>query len=153
MISGGDLVWLQKTAMVNRRKKGGFIYLFFFSLQLKVVSSSWLQQMRNGTNRYSRAVWVTAIIIIILLAGGLVLGLFLRRNAPAHQQPKPLGGSADSLATSTSISQTATGSQPSSLHVSPTLTLKNREEPTPSTVPSKHLRMHAGRRFDKLDLN
>ena len=84
--------------------------------------------------RHARVVWFTAILVLGLITGGVVLGVFLRRNTPAHQQPAALGGSADSLATSTSSSVARTmitpgNTQPSqtSLHVSPTLTLANRE--------------------------
>ena len=119
------------------------------SHELKIFFSSWLHQMRDGSNRFSRGVWVVAIFFIILIAGGVALGLFMRRNAPSHQQPKVFGGSADSLATSTSVSPTAAGpgvAPQTSLHVSPTLTLANRGEPTPAAlVPAKHFGMQAER--------
>ena len=112
--------------------------------------------MRNRSNRQTRAVWCTAILILVLIAGGVVLGLFLSRKSPANQQPVALGGSADSLATSSSSSSVSTTSsksaQPSntSLHVTPTLTLKNRE-PEPSALAirlANHFGMHAARRLD-----
>ena len=109
--------------------------------------------MRNRSNRQARAVWCTAILIIILIAGGIVLGLFLSRKAPANQQPVALGGSADSLATSTSsssVSATTSGpaqSSQSSLHVTPTLTLKNRE-PGPSPLAIRLAEHHAARRMN-----
>ena len=112
--------------------------------------------MRNRSNRQTRVVWFTAILIIVLIAGGVVLGLFLSRKAPANQQPEALGGSADSLATSTSsssVSTTAsTGAQPSktSLHVTPTFTLNHRE-PEPSALAirfANHLGIHAARQLD-----
>ena len=107
--------------------------------------------MRSGSNRYSRGVWVVAIFLLLLIAGGVTLGLVLRRNAPANQQPAALGGSADSLATSTSsvvTSSKAAGpagapGPPSPTGVSPTLTLKNREEPTPcSEFGARHYAKH-----------
>lgn len=113
--------------------------------------------MRNRSNRQTRAVWFTAILIIILIAGGVVLGLFLSRKAPANQQPVALGGSADSLATSTS-SSSVVGSTASklaqhsqtSLHVTPTFTLNHREpNPSPLAVRlAEHFGMHAARRLD-----
>jgi hypothetical protein len=137
MIFGGGSVWLQKRAMTGR--KGEKFPPHLFSLT-ESPFSSWLHKTRNGSNRHTRVVWSTAILILVLIAGGVVLGVFLRRNAPASQQPTALGGSADnSLATSTSsVVNTMTGlGQPSqtSLHVSPTLTLANRgPEPSPSAV-------------------
>ena len=105
--------------------------------------------MRNRSNRQTRAVWFTGILIVILIAGGVVLGLFLSRKAPSNQAPVPLGGSADNgLGTSTSsvvaASKSAQGSQ-TSFHVTPTLTLNHREpDPTPLAVlPAKRFEMHA----------
>ena len=111
--------------------------------------------MRNRSNRQTRAVWFTAILIIVLIAGGIVLGLFLSRKAPANQQPEALGGSADSLATSassSSVSTASTAAQPSktSLHVTPTYTLNHRE-PEPSALAIRlayHFGIHAARRLD-----
>ena len=107
--------------------------------------------MRSGSNRYSRGVWVVAIFLLLLIAGGIALGLVLGRNAPANQQPAALGGSADSLGTSTSSVVTtskaagpvAPPGAPSQIGVSPTLTLTNREEPTPSSeFRSRHYAKH-----------
>ena len=155
MISGEDLVWSQKKAMGYPRKKGNFPSFFVLvPFHVFIFFSSWLHQMRNRSNRFSRGVWIMAILILLLIAGGVAIGLFMRRNAPSHQQPKAFGGSADSLATSTSVAPTTappgrpSPTSSSSLHVSPTLTLKNREESTPSAVPSKHRRMHVGHRFN-----
>lgn len=117
--------------------------------------------MRDGSNRASRGVWVAAIILLFLIAGGVALGLIMRRNAPAHQQPKAFGGSADNLATSTSsVAAAPTAapgpgpglpSQTTSLHVSPTLTLNSRAESTPFAFRSKNFRIHPGRRYNKLN--
>lgn len=111
--------------------------------------SSWLHKMRNGSNRQTRMVWLTGIFIIILIAGGVVLGLFLSRKAPANQQPVALGGSADSVSTSTSgsssaaaASNSAAPSSQTSLHVTPTFTLKNRE-PDPSPLAVRLAEIHA----------
>jgi hypothetical protein len=109
--------------------------------------------MRNRSNRQTRMVWLTGIFIILLIAGGVVLGLFLSRKAPSNQQPVALGGSADSLGTSTSGSSSVGGgtskpaAQPSqtSFHVTPTFTLKNRE-PGPSPLAVRLAEMH--RRLD-----
>ena len=63
--------------------------------------------------------------------GGVVLGLFLSRKAPSNQQLVALGGSADSLATSTlgssvdggvTAAWSAAPSSQTSLHVTPTYT-------------------------------
>ena len=122
----------------------------------KSSSSSWLHKMHDGSNRHSRAVFVAAIVLLLLIAGGVALGLFMRRNAPAHQQPTALGGSDDSLATPTASVATPTAapgpglpSQSTSLHVSPTFTLNNREETTALAVHPDHHKMHAARRFHK----
>jgi len=113
--------------------------------------SSWLHKMRNGSNRQTRMVWLTGIFIIILIAGGVVLGLFLSRKAPSNQQPVALGGSADAVSTSASssssvsASNSAAPSSQTSLHVTPTFTLKNREpDPSPLAVrlAEIHRRLH-----------
>lgn len=144
----------EETLLPGRGEKGDDFWRRFSMVakegnERSQKESSWLHQTRNGSARFSRGIWVTAVLIILLIAGGVALGVFMRRNAPSHQQPKVFGGSADSLATSTSVSSLAPSglSSPtasSSLHVSPTLTLKNREEPesTPPAVPSKHRRMY-----------
>jgi hypothetical protein len=109
--------------------------------------------MRNRSNRQTRMVWFTAIFIIMLIAGGVVLGLFLTRKSPSNRQPVPLGGSADSRATSTSSSAVSSATpKPSqtSLHVTPTLTLNHREPgPSPLAVHiAQHFGMQAARRLD-----
>jgi hypothetical protein len=109
--------------------------------------SSWLHKMHNRSNRQTRMVWFTAIFIFLLIAGGVVLGVFLSRKSPSSQQPVPLGGSADSRATTTSSvvsSATKHTQQPSqtSLHVTPTLTLNHRE-PGPSPL-AVRLAQHFG---------
>jgi hypothetical protein len=108
--------------------------------------------MRNRSNRQTRVVWCTAILIFLLIAGGIVLGLFLSRKAPSNQQPVPFGGSADSLATSTTSSSSAvsSASKPAqslqmSMHVTPTFTLNNRE-PEPSPL-AERLAQHFGTRM------
>ena len=100
-------------------------------------------------------VWCTAILVLLLIAGGIALGLFLSRKAPSNQAPMALGGSADSLSTSvssSSVSSSSTPAQPSqtSLHVTPTFTLNNREpDPSPLVVRlAQHLGMQAARRLD-----
>jgi hypothetical protein len=103
--------------------------------------------MRNGSNRQTRMVWLTGIFIIILIAGGVVLGLFLSRKAPSNQQPVALGGSADAVSTSASsssvsASNSAAPSSQTSLHVTPTFTLKNRE-PDPSPLAARLAEIHA----------
>ena len=115
--------------------------------------------MRNRSNRLSRVIWFTGILIFLLIVGGVVLGLVLTRKAPSNQQPEPLGGSADSLATSTSASSSAvvSASKPAqasqtSFHVTPTYTLNHRE-PEPSSSPlavrlAQHFGMQAARGLD-----
>ena len=153
MIFGGGSVWLQKRVMCA--KKGEFYLFPPFILSHVFFSSSWLHKARNGSNKYTRMVWVTAVILLLLIAGGIALGVFLRRNVPANQQPTALGGSANnSLVTSTSsvVSGPATQASQTSLHVSPTFTLGKREpEPSSMVQHSKPHRMYAIRRFDKLD--
>ena len=92
--------------------------------------------MHNGSNRQSRMVWLTGIFIILLIAGGVVLGLFLSRKAPSDQQPVALGGSADATSVSGGAASSVGGatsksaaqsSHQTSFHVTPTFTLKNRE--------------------------
>ena len=112
--------------------------------------------MRNRSNRQSRVVWFTGIVIVLAIIGGIVLGLYLSHKTPSSQQPVPLGGSADSLSTSTSSSSVVSSSskpaQPSqtSLHVTPTLTLNHREpDPSPLAVRlAQHFGMHDARRLD-----
>ena len=112
--------------------------------------------MRNRSNRQSRMVWFTGILIFILIVGGVVLGLVFTRKAPPNQQPEPLGGSADSLSTtissSSAVSSSSKPAQPSqtSLHVTPTYTLNHREpEPSPLAVRlAQHFGVQAARGLD-----
>ena len=105
--------------------------------------------MRNGSNRQSRMVWLTGIFIILLIAGGVVLGLFLSRKAPSNQQPVALGGSADATSVSGgassvggATSKSAAHSSQTSFHVTPTFTLKNRE-PDASPLVVRVAEIHA----------
>ena len=112
--------------------------------------------MRNRSNRQTRVVWFTCFFLILLIAGGVVLGVILSRKGNSNQQPVALGGSADSLATSTSSSSVVSpGSNlpqtsQTSLFVTPTFTLNNREpDPSPLAVRlAKHFGMQAARRLD-----
>ena len=98
-------------------------------------------------------VWFTGILIVLLITGGIVVGVFLSRKGPSNQPPVALGGSADSLSTSTSsssaVSSASKPAQPSqtSLHVTPTLTLNHREpDPSPLAVRlAQHFGMQAAR--------
>jgi hypothetical protein len=72
------------------------------------------------------------------IAGAIGLAWYLSHNAPSHQQPTAIGGSADELASSsssvilTSTRSLGVGGQPvqTSPHVSPTNTVARRAETT-----------------------
>ena len=104
----------------------------------------------NCSNRLSRVIWFTGILIFLLIVGGVILGLVLSCTAPSNQQPEPLSGSADSLATSTSASSSAviSASKPAqtsqtSFHVTPTYTLNHRKF-EPSSPLAVQLAQHFG---------
>ncbi|KAF9470958.1 hypothetical protein BDN70DRAFT_617338 [Pholiota conissans] len=132
----GDDFWRRFSMVVKEESKKG------------TKESSWLHKTRSGTQAYSRWVWIIGIILLICIAGGIGVGVYLTRNSPSHQQPTAIGGSADNLATGTSTS-TVSGNggktTSSSLHVSPTLTVARREAvvtPRAAAVPTQVLRRH-----------
>ena len=118
--------------------------------------SSWLKKTQSGSVRLNRWVGVVAVLLVMSIVAAVGLGVYFNRNAPGHQQPKVLGGSADevvsSVASSSSASATSVvtksvvGSTSSSLHVSPTFTVARREEeepmPTVTGVPRVQRRMY-----------
>ncbi len=92
-------------------------------------------------------------MIVVLILGGIGFGVWASRNSPGHQQPTPIGGSGDHLATGTTTStaavhaKTGTGLSPSNSvkHVSPTNTIDKRdledlEVRTPAPEPTFVLR-------------
>ena len=117
--------------------------------------SSWLKKTQSGSSRLNRWVGVVAVLLVMSIVAAVGLGVYFNRNAPGHQQPKVLGGSADevgssvasSSASATSVmTKSAVGSTSSSLHVSPTFTVARRvvEEPQPTFtgVPRVQRRMY-----------
>ena len=118
--------------------------------------SSWLKKTQSGSSRLNRWVGVVAVLLVMSIVAAVGLGVYFNRNAPGHQQPKVLGGSADEVGSSVaSSSASATsartksavgGSTSSSLHVSPTFTVARREEeepqPTFTGVPRMQRRMY-----------
>ena len=153
----------EETLLPSRGEKGDDFWRRF-SIVAKEESkkpsaareSSWLRKTQSGTNRLSRWVWVIGVFLLLIIAGGIGIGIFLSRNAPSHQQPTAIGGSADNLASSgptTTTAKTVSGKTitSSSLHVSPTNTVARREDeifptpvPAPSVVPA--VRRHLNRR-------
>ncbi|KAF8965963.1 hypothetical protein BDZ97DRAFT_1756967 [Flammula alnicola] len=153
----------EETLLPSRGEKGDDFWRRFSMVvkaesTMPVKESSWLHKTRNGSDRLSRWVWVVGVILLICIAGGIGVGVYLTRNNPGHQAPTAIGGSADNLATYTSSAAVATGAGgktlSSSLHVSPTNTVKRRDgglvtpapvlPPVPTQVMA--LRMHAKRR-------
>jgi len=86
-----------KISCVTTRKK-----LFYPDAVRKVMifggGSVWLQKTAVSAKK--------GILIVLLIAGGIVIGVFLSRKTPSNQPQVALGGSADSQATSTSSSST-----------------------------------------------
>ena len=95
------------------------------------------------------------MLLVMSIVAAVGLGVYFNRNAPGHQQPKVLGGSADEVGSSVASSsasatsartKSAVGSTSSSLHVSPTFTVARREEeepqPTFTGVPRVQRRMY-----------
>ena len=117
--------------------------------------SSWLKKTQSGSVRLNRWVGVVAVLLVIGIVAAVVLGVYFNRNAPGHQQPKVLGGSADKVGSSVSsssasatsvVTKSVVGSTSSSLHVSPTFTVARREEEEPQRtftgVPRVRRRMY-----------
>ena len=117
--------------------------------------SSWLKKTQSGSVRLNRWVGVVAVLLVMSIVAAVGLGVYFNRNAPGHQQPKVLGGSADEVGSSvasssasatSAMTKSAVGSTSSSLHVSPTFTVARREEeepqPTFTGVPSVQRRMY-----------
>ncbi|KAF8182345.1 hypothetical protein BJ912DRAFT_1061814 [Pholiota molesta] len=133
----------EETLLPGRGEKGDDFWRRF-SMVVKEEStkkgpkeSSWLHQTKSRTARYSRWVWITGMILIIVIAGGTGAGVYLTRNSPGNQQPTAIGGSANNAATATSAA--AGGTSSSSLHVSPTNTVARREA---RAVPTQALKRH-----------
>ena len=117
--------------------------------------SSWLKKTQSGSVRLNRWVGVVAVLLVMSIVAAVGLGVYFNRNAPGHQQPKVLGGSADEVGSSvasssasatSAMTKSAVGSTSSSLHVSPTFTVARREEeepqPTFTGVPRMRRRMY-----------
>ena len=116
--------------------------------------SSWLKKTQSGSSRLNRWVGVVAVLLVMSIVAAVGLGVYFNRNAPGHQQPKVLGGSADEVGSSvasssasatSAMTKSAVGSTSSSLHVSPTFTVARREEepqPTFTGVPRVQRRMY-----------
>ena len=101
---------------------------------------------------------VVGLALLVLIAGGIGVGVYLTRNSPSHQQPTAIGGSADNLATSTTVVSTSGAkgaASSSSLHVSPTNTVARREvdalltprAPLPTALVARH-KHHKNRAAD-----
>lgn len=79
--------------------------------------------------------WIVGLALVVLILGGIGFGVWATRNSPGHQQPTPIGGSADHLATGTtsstvvSVKTGGAGGSPSNSikHVSPTNTIDKRD--------------------------
>ncbi|KAL0960990.1 hypothetical protein HGRIS_005985 [Hohenbuehelia grisea] len=116
--------------------------------------SLWLRKSQSGSQRLARWVWIVGVILILCIAGGIGLGWYASHNAPDHQQPTAIGGSANRGGFSSSSSVPVVGSKgpgPSiktSLHVSPTHTVARREvlEARATGLPFSHRRRHTLRR-------
>ena len=117
--------------------------------------SSWLKKTQSGSVRLNRWVGVVAVLLVMSIVAAVGLGVYFNRNAPGHQQPKVLGGSADEVGSSVAsssasatsvVTKSVVGSTSSSLHVSPTFTVARREEgesqPTFTSVPRVQRRMY-----------
>ncbi|KAG6820627.1 hypothetical protein H0H93_014230 [Arthromyces matolae] len=121
-----------------------------FSMVAKVENSKdssqktslWLRNTQDGSHRLSRWVWVTGILILCIIGGAVGLAYHFSHNSPSNQQPTALGGSANEAATATTSSSVSVNANSStSRHVSPTLTINNRELGARTTsIPVMHKR-------------
>ena len=145
----------EETLLPSRGEKGDDFWRRFSIVAKEPLSaheSSWLRKTRDGSTHFSRWVWIVGFVIVVLILGGIGFGVWATRNSPGHQQPTPIGGSGDHLATGTTTSttvaaKTGTGLLPSVSvkHVSPTNTIDKRdsdglEVPTPAPQPTIVLR-------------
>ncbi|KAG6919642.1 hypothetical protein DXG01_003506 [Tephrocybe rancida] len=107
-------------------------------------TSIWLSKTQSGSTRLSRWVWITGIVILCIIGGAVGIGWYVSHNAPDHQAPKAIGGSANEAATASSSAVVSTNAHGSTVkHVSPTLTVNGRAlhvEPTGVAVPVRHRR-------------
>jgi hypothetical protein len=136
--------------------------LIFAVLVFMVHDSNWLVKTESGVSRLSRWVWIIAFILILVslsgfdlalhshdmqsITGASVLGWYFTRNTgPAP--PKAVGGKGNQPAGPESTDSHFAGGiiTPSILHVSPTLTLKDKRGPLPSAMPGGVIDYHAYR--------
>ncbi|KAG6815758.1 hypothetical protein H0H87_011595 [Tephrocybe sp. NHM501043] len=110
-------------------------------------TSIWLSKTQSGSTRLSRWVWITGIILLCLIGGGIGIGWYVSHDSPDHQAPTALGGKANEAATASSSAPPSTNAVGSTVkHVSPTLTVDKRALPAePTGVPAAHRRRNLNR--------
>jgi hypothetical protein len=108
--------------------------------------SSWLSKTKSGYSQFSRWVWVTGLVLLILIGGAAGLGWWATHNKPDHQRPGGIGENADQSAPVSSSAAPKTGAVSGSstvLKVTPTRTIDKRAAATP--IPSSALLSHKRR--------
>ncbi|CCL98414.1 uncharacterized protein FIBRA_00411 [Fibroporia radiculosa] len=86
--------------------------------------SAWLRKTMNGSSRYSRWVWVIGIFLLLIIIAAIGFGVYKSQHDSNSDSSvvTAIGGSADEGVTTSS----AVAGASTYLHVSPTLTLKDR---------------------------
>ncbi|THG97035.1 hypothetical protein EW026_g4895 [Hermanssonia centrifuga] len=101
-------------------------------------TSPWLRETQSGATRLSRWIWVIGLGLLLCIAGGIGLGLWIARGDQPHNAPTAIGGSANEKLLSSSAANpvvTEGGVVTTSFHVSPTHTVARRVdfgEPLPT---------------------
>lgn len=129
--------------------------------QTRYEKSTWLKQTQNGTSRLSRWVWITGIILLCLIGGGIGIGVYVSHqdDTSTSSAPDALGGSANEgvsiTVVSTASADKPTSSGSTSPFVSPTNTVNKRYIPmdAEATSISHNIKKVAFGRAHKIDIS
>ncbi|KDQ62544.1 hypothetical protein JAAARDRAFT_44863 [Jaapia argillacea MUCL 33604] len=147
----------ESTVLPKRGEKGDDFWRRFSMIAKEDRKESpWLKKTQSGSTRLSRWVWIIGMLLLLCIAGGIGIGIYISHKNQSNTGPKAIGGSADEAATvtttTTAISSAATvkavGVTTGSPHVSPTNTVARRDGwydvlPTPVAL-GKHGRIVRG---------
>ncbi|EKM51960.1 uncharacterized protein PHACADRAFT_262391 [Phanerochaete carnosa HHB-10118-sp] len=132
--------------VLPKRGENGDDFWRRFSMVVKAESSLpaaqkeslWLRKTQNGTTRLTRWVWVIGLLLLVCVAGGIGIGMYINSKNTTPDAPKAIGGSANEKlqTTSSSAASAPVGATTTSFHVSPTFTVARRDDaPLPTDVP------------------